>query len=299
MNAKQRMLYVYNPRSGRGVIRDRLNEILNLFTAAGYDVVVHPTQSRGDAVKTVKRLADLVDIVVCSGGDGTMDEVLRAVMDIDPGKTIGYIPTGSTNDFANSIGIPKNPIQAAKDILNGEIYCCDVGEFNRRYFVYVAAFGAFTKISYETDQTMKNIFGHLAYLSQAGTQVFNLPKYHLTGEIDGQRIDGDYTYGMITNARYVGGIKNITGPAVDLNDGLFEVTLVHSPSNPIDISEILSSLLIRNVTSPLVEVLKGSHIVIRSEEKIDWTVDGEFGGSYKRVVINNRQRKMRIILNRS
>ena len=296
MKVRKRMLFVYNPRSGRGMIREKLSDILNLYTAAGYDVIVHPTQSRGDAVKAVKSLADLVDVVVCSGGDGTMDEVVRAIMNTDPMKPIGYIPTGSTNDFANSLGISRNPMKAAEDILDGRLYSCDVGELNSQYFVYVAAFGAFTKISYETDQTMKNIFGHLAYLAQAGPQVFNLPSYHVDCRIDDEKVSGEYTYGMITNARYVAGIKNITGPAVDMNDGLFEITLIHTPSNPIEVSEILSSLMLRNVTSPRVEIYKGSRISLKTDEKIDWTLDGEFGGSYKRVVVNNLHKKMRIYL---
>ena len=295
----KKMLFVYNARSGRGMIRDKLSDIVNMFTAEGYDVILHPTQARKDATETILRFAGDVDLVVCAGGDGTIDEAVEAVMETDKEILMGYIPTGSTNDFANSLGIARNPLQAARDILEGEPYYCDVGEFNSQYFVYVAAFGAFTSISYETDQNMKNIFGHLAYLSQAGPQVFSLPKYEVSVEIDGKKIQGIYTYGMITNARYVAGIKNITGPAVDMDDGLFEITLIHTPANPLETSEILSSLLIRNIHSPLVEVYKGSHIVLHTNEKIKWTLDGEYGGSYKRTVIRNRQQSLKILLKKS
>lgn len=292
---RKKMLFVYNPKSGKGAVRSKLANILEIFTQSGYDVLVHPTTARGDARKTVKRLAEESDIIVCSGGDGTMDQVVMAVMETDPMKTVGYIPSGSTNDFANSLGLPKNMLKCVRGILDEEIYACDVGAFNKKYFVYVAAFGAFTHLAYDTAQNLKNTIGHFAYLTQAGMEVFKLPTYHLHIKADGEEIEGKYTYGMITNSRFVGGIPNITGKAVDMDDGIFEITLVHTPSNPLELTEIFTTLLSKDfLQSPLVEKYKASHIVIRAEEKIDWTLDGEFGGSVMRADIRNLQKALRI-----
>ena len=291
----KKMLFVYNPKSGKGAVRSKIADILEIFTEGGYDVLVHPTRAPGDAAKTVRKFAEQVDVVVCSGGDGTMDQVVMAVMETDPMKKVGYIPSGSTNDFANSLGLPKNILKSARGIIEGDMYSCDIGAFNKKYFVYVAAFGAFTHIAYDTDQNLKNTIGHFAYLAQAGMEVFKLPRYHIQADADGQLIEGDYTYGMITNSRFVGGIPNITGKAVDMDDGLFEITLVHMPANPLELTEIFTTLLSKDILqSPLVEKYKASRIRISCEEKIDWTLDGEFGGSCKHADIRNLTKKLQI-----
>ena len=292
----KKMLFIYNPKSGKTTIRQRLTDIISLFTAGGYDVLAHPTQSRGDATQTVRRFCHDVDLVVCSGGDGTLDEVVTALMEESPESELGYIPSGSTNDFANSLGLSRNLVRAAQDILDGKTYRCDVGKFNSAFFVYVAAFGVFTDVAYKTDQDLKNTFGHLAYLAQAGPQFLHIPSYHLRGEIDGTPVSGNYTYGMITNSRFVGGMKNITGPAVDMDDGIFEVTLVHVPANPIELSEILATLLSRNSQSPLVETYKASRVNLRFDAATEWTLDGEYGGSHEQVEIQNLHRALHLYL---
>ena len=292
---QKRMLFIYNPKSGKGAIRPKIAAILELFTQNGYDVLVHPTTASGDARKTVKRMAGESDIVVCSGGDGTMDQVVTAIMETDPSKTVGYIPSGSTNDFANSLGLPKNVLKCAQAILDENVYACDIGGFNDQYFVYVAAFGAFTHIAYDTNQNLKNTIGHFAYLTQAGMEVFKLPSYHLKVRMNDEEIEGEYTYGMITNSRFVGGIANITGKAVDMNDGLFEITLVHTPANPLELTEIFTTLLSKDILqSSLVEKYKASHITVCAEEQIDWTLDGEFGGSCMQAEIRNLHKALRI-----
>ena len=292
---RKKMLFVYNPKSGKGAMRPKLASIVEMFTQNGYDILVHPTVARGDAGKTVKRLAEECDIVVCSGGDGTMDQVVTAVMETDPSKTVGYIPSGSTNDFANSLGLPKNMLKCAQGIVDENVYACDIGAFNDKYFVYVAAFGAFTHIAYDTDQNLKNTIGHFAYLTQAGMEVFKLPSYQLKIKADDQEREGTYTDGMITNSRFVGGIPNITGKAVDMNDGLFEITLVHTPTNPLELTEIFTTLLSKDILqSSLVEKYKASHITVQAEETIDWTLDGEFGGSCELAEIQNLHKALRI-----
>uniref|UniRef100_I5AVX6 DAGKc domain-containing protein n=1 Tax=Eubacterium cellulosolvens (strain ATCC 43171 / JCM 9499 / 6) TaxID=633697 RepID=I5AVX6_EUBC6 len=293
----KKLLFVYNPRSGRGLIKQNLAEIIDVLTKGGYDVIAHPTQAAGDARETFARMAGEVDTVVCSGGDGTMDEVVDAVMKYAPAMPVGYIPAGSTNDFANSLAISKNMVEAAEDIVVGDIYQCDVGAFNDKHFIYVAAFGMFTNVSYETDQTLKNNLGHLAYVLEAGKQLFNIPSYHIMVDADGRKVEGNYAYGMITNSRLVGGMKNITGRAVDMNDGLFEVTLVHTPTNPIEVNEIIQALLNGAETS-LVEKVKAKRVTIDSAEEIAWTLDGEYGEAHTHVEIENRHKELQLFLNR-
>ena len=170
-----------------------------------------------------------MDLVVCSGGDGTLDEVVSGLMEVDQRVPIGYIPAGSTNDFANSLSISKDMVQAAKDIIEGNLYSCDVGAFDNDSFVYIAAFGLFTDVSYETDQHMKNILGHLAYLLEGSKRIWNVPTYWIKVEANGETFEGEYIYGMVTNAKSVGGFKNLPGQDVRLDDGLFEVTLIKRP----------------------------------------------------------------------
>lgn len=295
---RKRMLFIYNPLSGKGLIKNSLSDIISTFTEAGYDVICHPTSSRGDGQRTVEELGDRAEVIVVSGGDGTLDEIVTGMMNSGFSIPVGYIPSGSTNDFAASLGISKDMVTAAEDITLGDLYQCDVGAFNSTYFVYVAAFGMFTHVSYETDQTMKNTFGRLAYLMEAGKEVFNVPSYHIRLDVDGQVSEGNYIYGMITNARSVGGIRGITGNAVDMNDGLFEVTMVRTPLNPLDLSEIISTLLSGDGHSALVETYKAKKVILEPMEEIDWTLDGEFGDKHKTVVIENKHKVLNLFLNR-
>lgn len=295
---RKKMLFIYNPLSGKGLIKNNLSDIISIFSDAGYEVICHPTNAKGDGKRTVEEFADKVDVVVASGGDGTLDEIVTGLMNSNPALPVGYIPSGSTNDFATSLGISRDMVKAAEDITIGDIYQCDVGAFNSTYFVYVAAFGMFTHVSYETDQTMKNTFGRLAYLMEAGKEVFNVPSYHIRLNVDGQVSEGNYIYGMITNARSVGGIRGITGNAVDMNDGLFEVTMVRTPLNPLDLSEIISTLLSGDGHSSLVETYKAKKIVLEPMDEIDWTLDGEFGDKHKMVVIENKHKVLNLFLNR-
>ena len=291
----KQMLFVVNQRAGKGAIRTKIMDIVDIFTAGVYDVILHPTQGRVDSYNTVKRLGKEADLIVCSGGDGTMGKVVSAAMDFDPQKTLGYIPAGSTNDFANSLGLPKNLMKAAECILDGHVYACDIGSFNDKYFVYVAAFGAFTSVAYDTDQNLKNVLGHFAYIAQAGQQVFNLPNYYICAHIDDEIIEGNYTYGMVTNSHFVGGMRYLTGPAVDMNDGVFEVTLVHTPKNPIEVTGIITALLGgSSVQSQYVERYKASRVTISADKEIDWTLDGDFGGTCKEAEIRNLNKALHI-----
>lgn len=295
---KRKMLFVFNPRAGKGQVRNKLFDIIDIFVKGGYEVIVHPTQGVQDGYEKTKELAPEVDLVVCSGGDGTLDEVVTGLMESERQVPLGYIPAGSTNDFANSLRISKNMVQAARDIIEGHLYSCDVGVFNRTNFIYIAAFGLFTDVSYETDQHLKNVLGHLAYLLEGSKRIFNVPTYWLKVNANGHMMEGEYIYGMITNARSVGGFKHIIGPGVELDDGLFEVTLIRKPKNAIELNEIITSLVTAEDKTDLIDNLKTDWIQIESEQEIAWTLDGEFGGTHSFVRIEAKQHALELMIKR-
>ena len=235
-----------------------------------------------------------MDLVVCSGGDGTLDEVVSGLMEVDQRVPIGYIPAGSTNDFANSLSISKDMVQAAKDIIEGNLYSCDVGAFNNDSFVYIAAFGLFTDVSYETGQDMKNVLGHMAYLLEGMKRLPTIRSYPMRVTYDDTTIVDDFIFGMITNSVSVGGFKRITGKNVKLDDGVFEVTLIKRPKNPIELNNIMVSLLNRDIDTDAMYCFRTSKLEITSTDPLPWTLDGEYGGTHTKVVIENICRGMDI-----
>ena len=293
---KKKMLFVFNPKAGKGQIKANLLDVVNLFNQNDYEVLIHATQYPKDAYEKTKEYADKVDLIVCSGGDGTLDEVVAGIMEIGSSIPVGYIPAGSTNDFANSLFIPKNMVEAAKAIMEERIYQCDIGTFNESAFAYIAAFGIFTDVSYATDQDLKNILGHLAYLLEGAQRLLDIRKYSMKITTDELEVEGDFIYGMITNSRSVGGFKNLTGKNVDMDDGLFEVTLIRMPKNPMELQEILRALLMREDNSDLIYSFKSKKIKIESEEPVPWTLDGEYGGNPTIVEIENKHKALNIYL---
>ena len=206
---------------------------------------------------------------------------------------IGYIPAGSTNDFAQSLKIPKNMLRAAEIAVSGRQFPCDVGVFNEDNFVYIAAFGLFTDVSYMTNQKLKNIFGHVAYILESAKRLYDIPSYYLEVEVNGETIRDEFIYGMITNSVSVGGMKNMTGNNVKLDDGEFEVTLIRMPQNPIQLNEILSNLVMpKDIETPYIYTYKTDHIRLKCEDYVPWTLDGEFGGDHKEVEIYNHCRRI-------
>jgi YegS/Rv2252/BmrU family lipid kinase len=263
---------------------------------AGYEVTVHTTQSQGDAGRKVKETAGNFDRIVCSGGDGTLDEVVTGMIQSGKDVPIGYIPAGSTNDFANSILLPKGMVEAAKTAVAGRQFPCDVGYFNGDTFVYVAAFGLFTEVSYQTSQQMKNILGHVAYILEGAKHLMDIPSYHLRVEYEGQVIEDNFIYGMITNSLSVGGFKGITGSDVELDDGVFEVTLIKNPQNPIELNEILASLTNLIDDTELIYSFKTGDIHFTSDELIPWTLDGEYGGKHDNLIIRTLKQRVNMIV---
>lgn len=293
----KRLLFIYNPHAGKELLKPKISDIVDIFVKAGYEVVIYPTQSYRDAYRKVKEYnSKEYDLVVCSGGDGTIDEVVTGMMERSEREPVGYIPTGTTNDFANSLHIPKGLLAAADNAVNGAVFSCDVGRFNEGTFVYIAAFGLFTDVSYETDQSMKNILGHLAYVLEGAKRIFNVPSYRIEVCHDGEKIEDEFIYGMVTNSRSVGGFRNMVGKQVVFDDGLFEVTLIKKPKNPIELQEIIASLLIEQIDTKYMYTFKTGFITFESLEEIPWTLDGEYGGEHDYVEIKNMNKQFEIMV---
>ena len=292
----KKMLFIVNPKSGREQIRSKLLEVLDLFSAAGYEIQIHITQRQKDAAEAAARLGQEKDLVVCSGGDGTLNEVISGMMELPRAPLLGYIPSGSTNDYASSLEIPKQTMDAARNVLEGQPFPIDVGKFCKdRYFVYIAAFGAFTEISYQTSQDKKNLLGHQAYMLEGVKGLGALKSHRMKVEWDGNVLEEEFIFGMVTNTISVGGFKGLVTQSVALNDGEFEVLLIRNPRTPRDLSNIISYMFLKEEPNDYVFKFRAGHIRITSEEPVDWVLDGEFGGSRLEVEVENLKERIQIL----
>lgn len=287
----KKMLFVYNPNSGKAQINEDLSDILQIFSAGGYEITVYPTKAARDGYEQIKKSEGRYDVIACSGGDGTLNETVAAVMEYKGYKPfIGYIPSGTTNDFARSLRISSDRLTAARDIITGDAMACDIGRFNGRYYNYVAAFGAFTEVSYATPQGYKNVLGHQAYVLEGLKSIPFIKPSHMVIETNGQKVEGDFIFGMITNTMSVGGFKNIAGKNVKLDDGLFECTFVRKFDAISDFNGLINSILYKESINPYIFHTKMKSITIHSDDAIPWVLDGEFGGNHKDVsieIVNN------------
>lgn len=292
----KRMLFIINPRSGREQIKPKLLEILDLFSKAGYELQVYVTQSQKDATEAARQYGAGKDLVVCSGGDGTLNEVISGLAHLEDAPVLGYIPAGSTNDYASSLQIPRSMMEAAENVLTGSPYAIDIGRFCReQYFVYIAAFGAFTEVSYQTPQDKKNILGHQAYILEGVKSLAALKTYPMRVEWDGQVLEEEFVFGMVTNTLSVGGFKGLVTQSVALNDGEFEVLLIRTPRTPLDLSNIISYMFLKEEPNDYVYKFRARELKITSGLPVDWVLDGEFGGSHTEVEIVNLKERMQIL----
>ncbi|MCR5418756.1 MAG: diacylglycerol kinase family lipid kinase [Lachnospiraceae bacterium] len=296
MKDQKKMLFIYNPHAGKAMIRQYMVDILDKLSSTGYSVTVYATKKQGDAIEKVVRDAGEYDFLVCSGGDGTLDEVVTGMMRRKKRIPVGYIPAGTTNDFARSLSIPGNMIKAAETAVKGTPFQTDIGAFNDDTFVYIAAFGIFTDVSYETDQQMKNVLGHMAYILEGAKRVGTYPSYRFSIRANNMLIEDEFLYGMVTNSVSVGGFQNITGENVELDDGLFEVTLIKKPSNVVELNEIMVALVSGRINTHMIYCFKTPHIQFESEQSVAWTLDGEFGGEHKSVTLHNKKRALSLIV---
>ena len=299
----KKLLFVYNPHSGKGQVNGHLPEIIDIFTKGGYEVTARPTQARNDAYETVKTRAGDFDLVVCSGGDGTANETIKGIMDGGHHVPVGTIPAGTMNDFATSLGIPKYMPDAARTIVRGTPEFVDVGAFNDRYFTYVAAFGVFTEVSYATDQQLKNSIGALAYLIGAvkeASQKSDLSKkYTLTISCGDKTITDEFIYGMVANSLSVGGIKGLAGRDICMNDGLFEGLFIKKPATLIELNQILTALIKHEFDSPFIYYFKSSEFHFHAHDDIPWTLDGEYGGNSPDISLCPLHNVLRIMVDKS
>ncbi len=290
----KQIYFICNLHSGRASVGTHLAMILDRFTAAGYQVTVHPTQERGDAIERAKEACHMgfYDLLVCSGGDGTLNEVIQGCMASETPLPIGYIPFGSTNDFARGIGIPMNPEEAVDCIIHGETIPFDIGGFNNKFFTYVAAFGAFTEISYQTSQQFKNLLGHVAYILNGISQLPKIRSYRMRIEYDGGVIEDDFLYGMVTNSSSVAHFLALSD--IRWDDGLFEVTLIRKPANIVELHQLVAefSKIQIGFGKRNLHYFRTSKLSVTclDEEPVSWTIDGEFGGTNAVNQIRNIQK---------
>jgi len=292
----KKLLFLYNAHSGREKIKNKLVKIIDIFAKAGYEITVHPTQAKDDATNTIVADGDRYDLVVVSGGDGTLDEAVKGMIGLKKDIPLGYIPAGSTNDFAKSIGIPADMAKAAETVIYGESFPCDIGMFNDSYFVYIAAFGILTEVSYETKQEYKNVFGHMAYVLEGIKSVGmgNFKPIELTITVKDRVIKDSFIYGMVSNSSSVGGVKSPMFKDVQLDDGKFEGVFIRYPEDPTDLNAVLASLIAGEPDAEYMYFFKASEFTITSDEPVSWTLDGENGGSHTEVNIKNLKQAVRI-----
>lgn len=294
----KKIYFVYNPNAGRGQLSAKLNEIIRILAAKDNELTVAPTIGYLDAIERIMNLKDGYDLVVCSGGDGTLDEVVTGMMKREPERRIpiGYIPAGTTNDFARSLEIPRNMPEAARFLMAGEPFACDIGSFNDDSFVYIASFGIFTDVSYSTKQEFKNVLGHMAYILEGMKSLYNIKSYKMKVSSDEMEFEGDFLFGMITNSKSVAGFKGLVKGDVQFDDGVYEVTFIKRPKNPLEIQEILAALIDEKLDSNHMYSFRSKRLYIEAEEMVPWTLDGEFGGEHREVVIENNQKAVEIML---
>ena len=292
------LLYIYNPHAGKGKALHWLSQALDAFTRAGWLVTAYPTQGRADATRAAEELGGRFDRVVCCGGDGTLHEVITGLMALPERPAVGYLPTGTTNDFSRNLHLPRSVAGKTETAAGGVPRAVDIGRFNGDYFVYVAAFGAFTEVAYDTPQSFKNMFGHLAYVLEGAARLASLPHYRLRVEHDNGVEEGEFLYGMVSNTVSVGGFRGMPEREVKLDDGLFEVVLIRQPQNAAQLQSLLTTLVQpANAASAggTVTSFHTSHLTVTCAEEMPWTLDGEFGGAHKVAEIENLPRALDIV----
>ena len=295
----KRMMLLVNPNAGKGEFRTVLAEILHTIYDGGWLPTVVFTKFAGEAPGIIMRHGPEYDVVACLGGDGTLSEVAAGLMRIEERerRPIGYIPLGTTNDVARTLGISFKPLEAAKSLLTGSPMSYDIGQFGfDNYFTYIAAFGAFTEVSYGTPQETKQALGHMAYMLEGIRSLAKITDYHAVVEYDGGVLEDDFIFGAVTNSTSVSGLVRLDSKRVDLADGMFEVLLVRKPSDLLALSDILTSVLSTDFSGPNVMFLRSREVRFMFSENVAWTRDGEDGGSHRDVHIVNRHPGVEIIV---
>lgn len=282
----KKMLFIMNPKAGRTTLKNSLVDVLEVFCNHDYAVRTYITKSADDAEQIVCEEGSDYDVIVCAGGDGTLGNTVTGFMKSNLKVPLGYIPCGSTNDFAKSMDIPREAVEAAEMIVKADPFSIDIGSLNDKHFVYVAAFGIFSDTSYATPQNMKNIFGHAAYVLQGMMSLTNMPSYKLKVTVDGEEQEGEFMFGMVSNSVSIGGFRSITRKGVEFDDGLFEGLLIRTMKTPADLERVVRALLTGDVNEKNMVSFRAHRVKVESEEPIAWTCDGEYGGEYTETKIH-------------
>ena len=294
----KKMLLFVNPAAGREEMRIALMDTISRFTAAGYEVPCHPTQKPHDISEVIRDRGGQYDIIVACGGDGTLNETVTGLMHLNkkPKPLLGYIPTGTVNDFATSLHIPKNVSEAVDNIIKGEPFPVDMGGFNDQYFTYVAAFGAFTKVSYSTPHASKQALGRAAYLLEGVRSLGDIHPIHVTVKTENACVEDDVILGMVTNATSVGGFKALDDEIVKMDDGLNELVLVRAPKDLIAFNNLIGAILLRDFSPEYFHILQSAYVTLEFDQPVAWTLDGEYGGETTKSDIININKPLRIMV---
>lgn len=289
MEKRKKALVLINKTSGTGKAGNDTLEISTTLAKRGYEPIIYPIIPGTDLTSEVlvPEYGEEADLILCSGGDGTLNHVMNAMMNLEKKPLLAYIPSGSTNDFAKGLGIPSVRAKALEVAVSGKPIQYDVGRMNDSYFNYVAAFGAFSKVSYATDQDLKNVLGYAAYVISAIAELPQNIGYscHMQIEADGAMEEGDYLFGAVSNSASVAGMTLFADDDIKQDDGQMELLLIRAPKNLGEFNAILAALAVREPDNPYITYKQVSKVSLKSEEEVEWTLDGEFGGSFKETSI--------------
>lgn len=265
-----------------------LLKVVEVFSYADYLVSVYPTKSRGDATQYVEKLNhDDFDLIVVCGGDGTLNEVIEGIMNSKNNIPLGYIPSGTLNEWSSGLNISRNIETAAKDIINGKKIKLDIGRFNDKYFSYTASFGAFTGASYSTPQEVKNVLGQSAYFFEGIKSLGTIKPIHMKITTEDRVVEGDYLFGAISNSLSVGGIVKYDKTPVGLNDGLFEIILIKNPDNIVKLQPLVDGILKHEFDREGIEFFRSEKFIVETDESVAWTLDGEYAKSNGKLTVEN------------
>lgn len=293
----QPMLVIMNPRSGMKLGAKNLCDILSILQSGGYLPTVLLTEKSGDAARFVRDYGKDAAMIVCIGGDGTLNEVVTGMVEAGLTQPIGYLPAGSTNDFAGSLGLSRDLLTAARDVVSGRAAAYDVGSFDGRCFTYVASFGAFTRSSYSTPQDIKNALGHVAYILSGIYDLARIVAFPMRVETDTQVFEGEYIFGAISNSTSIGGMLHYDPEIVDLNDGLLEVLLIRVPANPAELAQLLYALSAQAFDeSDCIQFVSTTRVKVETRAEVDWSLDGEYEKGRRQVCIRNLRDAIRVIV---
>jgi len=293
----KKLLLIVNPRSGRAKMRGELLRVTEIFSAAGYLVTVYPTKARGDATDKVAALKEKdYDLIVVCGGDGTLNEVITGMMSSGIKTVLGYIPSGTLNEWSANLGISRNIATAAKDITEGKVVTLDVGKFGEKYFSYTASFGAFTSASYSVPQDVKNVLGQTAYFFEGIKSLANIKPMHLKFSCEEKEIEGDFLFGAIANSTSLGGVLKFDDSVVKLNDGYFEVLLIRNPDNILKLQPLIDGILRQELDREGMEFFHTKSITVTGGENVDWTLDGEYSAGANEIKIQNINNAISLIV---